>query len=127
MAALFTLILWTTNKPTKDEAQSIQAGNQDTPDIASRADRGGLGSNIENLLTIVNMAKSKKPKLTKPKKLDLSNAKANFEPDFLTSKVKKAFIYLQKAFTKALILNILIQSVIFGLRLMFWGMLLVGS
>ncbi len=44
------------------------------------------------------MAKSRKLKLTKSKKSDL--AKGNSETDFLTPKAKKAFIHLQKAFTK---------------------------
>ncbi len=54
------------------------------------------------------MTKSKKPKLTKSKKSDLSKAnfvKINSRTDFLTCKAKKAFIHLQKAFTKAPILK----------------------
>ncbi len=56
------------------------------------------------------MAKSKKLKLTKLKKSDLVKAqnfaKANFSgTDFLTFKAKKAFLHLQKAFTKILILR----------------------
>ncbi len=53
------------------------------------------GGNIKNLSTIEKSAKSKN--------LDFANAKSS-EADFLTSEVKKAFIYLRKAFTKALIL-----------------------
>ncbi len=50
------------------------------------------------------MAKSKRPKLAKSKKSDLPRAnfaKVNSEINFLTLKAKKAFINLQKAFTKA--------------------------
>ena len=53
---------------------------------------------IEYLLTATKMAK---PKLTKPKESDFTF----FGADFLTSKAKRAFIHLQKAFTKALILR----------------------
>ena len=54
------------------------------------------------------MAKSKKLKLTKFKKLNLIKvqnfAKTNFfETNFLTFKAKKTFIYLQNTFTKVLI------------------------
>ncbi len=50
------------------------------------------------------MAKLKKPKLTKTIKSDFT--KTNFFGiDFLTPEAKKAFIYQQKAFTKALILR----------------------
>ncbi len=60
------------------------------------------------MLTIANLAKSKKSKLTQSRKSDLSKAnfaKVNSRIDFLTPKAKKAFIYLQKAFTKASILR----------------------
>ena len=45
------------------------------------------------------MAKSKKSKLK------ANFAKANFETDFFIPEAKKTFIYLQKAFTEALILR----------------------
>ena len=58
------------------------------------------------------MTKSKKPKLTKSKNLKLTKskksdlAKANSPgTDFLTSRAKKAFIHLQKAFTETPILR----------------------
>ena len=63
---------------------------------------GGVGGSIENLSTIVNLAKSKSTKL---KRAGLPNIKANSGTDFLTPRAKKAFIHLQKAFTKALILR----------------------
>ena len=103
IAVLLTLMLRTTNKPTGNKLQSTYTKNQNALGIAGRADMGKMGRNIKNLSTIANLAKSKKSKLTKPKKSDLSNAKANFQPDFLSFKAKKTFIHLQKAFTKALI------------------------
>ena len=60
-----------------------------------------VGGSIKNPSTVVNLAK--KLKSTKLKKTGLSDIKANSETDFLTSRAKKAFIYLQKAFTKVLI------------------------
>ncbi len=62
-----------------------------------------MGKSFENLSTTVKSAESKKPKLTKSKKSDLP--KANSGTDFLTPEAKKAFIYLQKTFTKAPILR----------------------
>ncbi len=73
--------------------------NQDTIAGASGAGSGGVGRNNQNLSTIANLAKSKKSKLTKSKKSDLP--KVNSRTDFLTSQAKKAFIHLQKTFTKA--------------------------
>lgn len=59
--------------------------------------------NINNLSITTNFAKSKKLNLTKSKKSNF--AKTNFsKTDFLTSKTKKTFIYLQKIFIKVLIL-----------------------
>lgn len=64
---------------------------------------------IKNLLTIANLAK--KSNLAKSKKSNLAKSKnSNFikvnfsETDFLISKTKKTFTYLQKAFTKTTIL-----------------------
>ena len=94
IATPLTSILWTTNKPTKHKAQSTQAENQDIPGVAGRVDGGGVGRNIENLSIVVNLAKSKKSKLTKPKKSDLPNKKVNSRTDFLTSGAKDAFIHL---------------------------------
>ena len=54
---------------------------------------------MKNLSIVVNLAK--KSKSIKLKKTGLPNIKANSETDFLTPKAKKAFIHLQKAFTKA--------------------------
>ena len=63
----------------------------------------GIGENIENLSIVVNLTKSKQLKSIKPKRSNLSNAKANFGIGFLTSRAKEAFIFLQKAFIKTLI------------------------
>ncbi len=96
-------MLRTTDKSTGNELQNTQAENQDALGAAGRAGNGGVGRSFENLSTAVKSAKSKKPKLTKSKKSDLS--KANSRTDFLTPEAKEAFIHLQKAFTKALILR----------------------
>ena len=98
---------------TNDEALNNQVikykGNQDTSagaNSVNNCDTGNeIGRSIKNLSTITNLAKSKKSKLTKPKKSDLSNAKADSRTDFLIPKARKALIHLQKAFTKALILR----------------------
>ncbi len=60
--------------------------------------------NIKNLSNAAKLAKSKKPKLIKTKKSDFVRANS-FRTHFLTSKAKKAFIHLQKAFTETLILR----------------------
>ncbi len=100
-----TSILQTTN----DETMSIQATrNKKNQDAPTSTDGDGIGESFENLSTTIKLAKSKKSKLTKSKKSDLSKAnfaKVNSRTDFLTSGAKKAFIYLQKAFTKASILR----------------------
>ncbi len=107
IAASLTLMLQTTS----DEILSIQTTeNEKNQDAPASTDSGGVDGNIKNLSTARKLAKSKKPKLTKPKKSDLIKAqnfaKANsFETDFLTPKAKKVLIYLWKAFTKTLILR----------------------
>ena len=86
-----------------DKTLSIQATkNKKNQDVSASADNIGgdrVDKNMKNLCTIAKLAKSKKPKLTKPKKLDLIKAqnfvKANSsEMDFLTSEAKKTFIHL---------------------------------
>ncbi len=99
IAAPLTLMLRTTNESTGNETQSTQAENQDASGAAGGATGGGVGRSFENLSTVVKLAESKKPKLTKSKKSDL--AKANSGTDFLTPKAKKAFIHLQNALTEA--------------------------
>ena len=95
---------------TNDKALSIQA-TKDKRDEAilvnsgSSSSSGKVDRSIKNLSTIANLAQSKSGKLTKSKKLDLPNAKAHCATDFLLLKVKKTFIYLQKAFIKAPILT----------------------
>ncbi len=90
---------------TDNEPQSTQAENQDAPSAAGGAIGGDeVGGSFENLSTAAKSANSKKSKSTKPKKSDLpraNSARVNSGTDFLTPKAKKAFIYLQKAFTEA--------------------------
>ena len=105
ITASLTLMLEITN----NEALSIQATQDKTNEAVLASDNGDGGGggrvdrSIENLLIITNLAKSKKSKLTKPKKSDLINVKANIRTDFLIFGAKKAFIHLQKAFIKVLI------------------------
>ncbi len=88
-----------TDKLIGDEDQNIQAKKQDILVDASNTDSANrIDRNIENLLTIANLAKSKRPKLAKSKNSDLP--KANFTKvnssgmDFLTPKARKTFIHL---------------------------------
>ena len=92
-------MLWTTNESIGDETQSIQTKNQDVLSTASGVNGGEISKSIKNLSIVANLAKSTRSKLKG------NFAKANSKPDFLTLEAKKAFIYLQKAFTKALILR----------------------
>lgn len=59
----------------------------------------GARGGDRSIKTLSNMEKS-----TKSQKVDFAKAKL-FGADFLTSRAKKAFIYLQNTFTKALILH----------------------
>ncbi len=106
---------------TDNEALSTQAieneKNQDAPSATSGANGGNVGGNIKNLSTAAKLAKSKKPNF----------AKANSKTDFLTPGAKEIFIHLRKALPRLRFLGILIQSVIFRLKLMLRDMLLVGS
>lgn len=107
-----SLILQTTAKSTDVKFFSIQIiesqQNQDAPLNVGEADRvdasNGSDKNPSNAGKQKNLTKSKKPKLAKSQKLNqtLDFARANFSKiDFLHSRAKKAFIRLQKAFTKA--------------------------
>lgn len=92
IATSLTLILKTT--PLASIRPSHTKPDKNRLDIDGS---GGAGSgNIKNLSTV--------KKLTKFKKLDFAKVKS-FGVDFLTFGVKKTFIHLQKAFTKALIFN----------------------
>ena len=73
-------------------------------DVLDGAGGGGAGGNFENLSTAIKLTKSKKPKLTQPKRSDFEKTNSS-GTDFLTSEAKKAFIHLRKAFTKAPILR----------------------
>ena len=95
-------------KKFQNTLANISKKNQDIPNNTVRTNNVRVDRNIKNLSTVTNLAKSKKLDLTKSKKSDLPKAnfaKINFEIDFLISEAKKIFIYLQKAFTKALILR----------------------
>ena len=81
-----------------DEAASTGVGDAGSNDIGDR-----VGRSIENLSTIVNLAK--KSKSIKSKKSGLPNAKANSGTDFLILGAKKVFIHPQKAFIKVLIIK----------------------
>ncbi len=83
IAALLTSILQITKKLTNIEPQSTQAKKQDIPNSVSGID--SIGGDIENLLSIVELAKSKKLNLTKSNSL---------KTNFLFLGAKKAFIYL---------------------------------
>ncbi len=93
-------MLWVTEKSIDGGSQSIQAKKQDTPDslgdVGSISSASNVGGDIKNLSSVVKSAKCKNPNLIK------SNS---FRTNFFTLGVKKAFIYLQKAFTKAPILH----------------------
>ena len=70
--------------------------------LAGSGNTGGssrVGKNIKNRSIVIKSAKSKKPKLIKIKKSDFVEANSS-ETDFFTSKAKKTFTHLQKAFTK---------------------------
>ena len=96
IAAPLTMMLQTTNK----EALSTQAienkRNQDASASASSIGDRDINKDIKNLSSMVKLVKSKKP--------IFANANS-FETDFLITGAKKAFIHLQKNFTKAPILR----------------------
>ena len=97
IAASLISVFWTIDNSTSNEFQSTltnaSRNNQDRP--------GGISSknvdrDIKNLLSVVKSTKSKKPNFVK----------ASFaKMEFLIFEAKKAFIYLRKVFTKALILE----------------------
>ena len=80
------------------EDKKNEAVLADDSNATGGAGSGGVNENIKNLSTTGNLIK--KSKLTKSKKLELSNAKANSGTNFLIFKVKEAFIYLRKSFTE---------------------------
>ncbi len=99
IVASLTLMLQTIGNDNLDAQASGHKEKQDRIAGASSASGGRVDGSIKNLSIAAKLAKSKKPKLTKPKKSDLVKAqnfsKANsFGTDFLTPKAKKAFIYL---------------------------------
>ena len=86
---------------TDNEILSTQATknkkNQKILSDTAEFNIGKVGGTIKNLSIIANLAKFKKPKLTKSEKLDLSKinfVKVNFKTNFLTFKAKNIFIYL---------------------------------
>ncbi len=83
-----------------DETLSTQATKNEKNQDALGGDDGTSGdANINNQSTAANVAKSKKPTLTKTKKSDFAKVNSS-GTDCLTQETKKAFIYLQKTFTK---------------------------
>ena len=92
-------MLQTIDKPTGDEAQSTRVEKQDVPSNADGT--GDVGRSIKNLLTSTKSTKSKKPDLSKANFVKDNSSGS----DLLTLKAKKAFMHVQKAFTKALILR----------------------
>ena len=67
--------------------------NLEVQSSTTGAGRSRVGRSFENLSTTTKSAKSKKPKLTKSKKLDLVKANSS-GMDFHTFGAKKVFIYL---------------------------------
>ncbi len=114
IAAPLISMLWTINESIEDEIQSTQAENQDAPDTTGGVDDGKVGRNIKNLSTTAKSAKSKKPKLTKPKKSDLIKAK-NLQRStlsewiFLLPKLKKPSYTYKRPLLRLQFLGILIQ------------------
>ncbi len=103
IAASLILILQTTGKNDLGAQANGYEENQDAIASTGSASGSGVDGSIKNLSIIANLAKSKKSKSTKSKKSDLPKAnfaKVNSETDFLTLEAKKAFIHLQKSFTK---------------------------
>ena len=95
-------MLQTTDKPTEDEPQNTQTEKQNVSNSADSAGgAGGASESIKNLSTSVKLTKSKKPDLAKANFVKNNS----FKTDFLIFKAKKAFMHLQKAFTKAPILR----------------------
>lgn len=91
------------NKQVQDQA--VRGSN----DGADNDDIGGKKENLSSIRELKNSAKSKKSNLIKTYKPDLAKAQISnfvnsFKTDFLIPGVKEAFIHLQKAFTKTLIL-----------------------
>ncbi len=125
IAAPPTSMLRTTNESTGDKTESTQAENQDAPGAADVAGSGRVGGSFENLSTVVKSAESKKPKLTKSKKSDWQRPIP--ERIFLLTKLKRPSYTYEKLLPRLRFLGILTKNVIFGLRLILWGMLLVGS
>ena len=67
--------------------------NQEISSGTTETRNGGVDESFKNLLTVAKLAKSKKSKLTKPKKSDLIKVHF-FGTDFLIFGAKKTFIYL---------------------------------
>ncbi len=101
IATLLTSMLRITDNDNLSAQSNQNEKNQDTLDGgASGAGSGRVDVRITNLSIAGKSVKSKKLKLTKPKKSDLVKTHS-FGTDFLISKAKKAFIHLQKTFTEA--------------------------
>lgn len=91
------------NDPSTQTNKSEKNQNE-LSDTDNSINSNSISENIENLLTITTLAKSKKLNLAKYKKSDLVKfkkltlpkdfTKANSGTNFCTPKVKKAFTYL---------------------------------
>ena len=119
-------ILQITNESIGDNSQSNQAENQDVAGSVGGTSGSRIGSrvggSIKNLSTTAKSAK--KPKSTKLKKSDSTKVKSS-KRDFLTPRAKRSSYIYKKLLPKLQFLSILIQSVIFGLRLILSPMPLV--
>lgn len=89
---LLTLILWTTDKSTRNKVQSTQAKKCNILDNIGNASSignidevGGNNKNLSNTKKLKNLARPKKSTLAKTD---------SFETNFLTFEAKKPFICL---------------------------------
>ncbi len=100
IVAPLTLMLQITDNDDLNIQSDRNEKNKDiSDDGADSAGDGRVSRSIKNLSIARKSAKSKKPKLTKPKKSDLIKAQNfirtnSFGIDFLTSEAKKVFILL---------------------------------
>ncbi len=116
IAAPLTSMLWTTSNNNLGAQTSRHEEEQDA--TAGAADGGVVDGdeNIKNLSTAAKSVKSKKPNF----------AKANSKQIFLLPKPKRPSYTYERLLPRLRFLGILIQSIIFRLKLMFRDMLLVG-
>ena len=115
-----TVLLISILQITGDHNQIILAiTSKKNQSVANKVDCSRIGTSIKNLSIVV---KSKKSNLTKAEFAKVNSSKT----DFLTFKAKKVFIYLQKAFTKALILRYLDPKCHFWIKINTIGYAICG-